>query len=70
VEDGVNGFVVPRGDASALSKAINKILSDERLRNKLAVNARKSAEDNYKIESIVNKIESYYYDIFNMRFAN
>ena len=70
VKDGVNGFVIPRGNASALSQAINKILFDKNLKNSLAENARKSAEENYRIESIVNKIESYYYEIYNMRSAH
>jgi len=70
INNGVNGLVINRDDSNALTEAIKNILSDENLKKSLAQNARKSAEDNFRIESIVNKIESYYFDIINMRQKN
>jgi glycosyltransferase involved in cell wall biosynthesis len=70
VKNGVNGLVINRDDSKALTEAIINILSDEALKKSLAQNARKSAEDNFRIESIVDKIESYYFDIINMRQKN
>ncbi len=70
VQDGVNGIVISRGDAKGLSNAIKNIFGNEELKKKLAKNARISAENNFRIESIVDKIESYYYDAINKRSEN
>jgi glycosyltransferase involved in cell wall biosynthesis len=70
IKNGINGLVINRDDPKALAEAIISILSDEKLKKSLAENARKSAEENYRIESIVSKIESYYFDIINSRNRN
>jgi len=67
VKNGVNGIVINRGDSKALSDCIIKILSNEHFKNSISENARKSADENFRIESIVNKLESYYYDILKKR---
>jgi glycosyltransferase involved in cell wall biosynthesis len=43
VEDGVNGLLVPTGDAPALADAIVRVLSDAALARSLADGARASA---------------------------
>lgn len=45
IEDGVNGLLVPVGDAFALSDAFRKILSDTELAEKLGENAHNVAQD-------------------------
>ncbi len=40
VQDGVNGFVVPERDSAALAQALQKILSDPTLREKMSQHAR------------------------------
>lgn len=40
VEDGVTGFLVPKGDAKALEKAIRRLLGDEILAQAIGKNAR------------------------------
>ncbi len=42
IENGVNGLIVPSGDAEALRKAIKSILSDQRFAEKLSNNAKKA----------------------------
>ena len=42
VQDGLNGFIVPERDAAALAGAIDRLLSNGRLRREMSVNARKS----------------------------
>lgn len=44
IEDGVNGILVPVGDAYALSDAFRRILADEEYAHKLAENASKITE--------------------------
>ncbi len=45
IEDGVNGLLVPVGDAFALSDAFRKILSDAEFANKLGEKAHSIAQD-------------------------
>jgi GalNAc-alpha-(1->4)-GalNAc-alpha-(1->3)-diNAcBac-PP-undecaprenol alpha-1,4-N-acetyl-D-galactosaminyltransferase len=45
ITDGVNGLNVPIADVTELTKAMNTLISDENLRNKLAENAKKIRED-------------------------
>lgn len=44
VEDGVNGLIVPRGDACALAAAMRRLVLDRSLRERLAAGAAASAE--------------------------
>jgi D-inositol-3-phosphate glycosyltransferase len=44
VEDGVNGFLVPSGDAQALAEKLRMVLCDAELRQRLATNARLSTQ--------------------------
>ena len=41
VQSGVNGFVVPERDSEALARAIDRILSDDKLREQMSANARR-----------------------------
>ncbi len=45
IEDGVNGLLVPVGDAYALADAMRKLLSDKELAHKIGENARKLAKE-------------------------
>jgi glycosyltransferase involved in cell wall biosynthesis len=47
VTDGVNGVLVPRGDADALRAAIERLLGDDMLRATLASNARAAVEQKF-----------------------
>jgi glycosyltransferase involved in cell wall biosynthesis len=41
VQSGVNGFVVPERDTAALSQAMERILSDDKLGQEMCQNARR-----------------------------
>jgi glycosyltransferase involved in cell wall biosynthesis len=41
VQSGVNGFVVPERDSESLAQAIDRILSDDKLREQMSANARR-----------------------------
>lgn len=45
IEDGVNGLLVPQHDAAAMRDAIQKLLDNSELRERLGANARKFAEE-------------------------
>jgi len=60
IEDGVHGLLVEAEDDTALHNAIKKLLGDNKLRRKLAENARLKAKDfsvNYTIEATVKLLE-------------
>lgn len=63
IENGVNGYIVPVEDSEALAVAMNKILSDEDLQEKMAKNNLKKIQDyTYEqsakmIYEIINKVK-------------
>jgi len=50
VSDGVNGFVVPVGDASAAATAVGELLNDTKLWNRQSVAAREIYQDRFSEE--------------------
>ena len=56
ITDGLNGLLVPVGDAEAMAQAILRLLSHEPLRKQLAEKGRKRAKD-FKVEKMVSKYE-------------
>jgi len=55
VKDGVNGFLVPVRDASALEKAMEKFILHPELIPKFGLASRKIAEEKYDVHK-VNKV--------------
>lgn len=55
VEDGINGFVVPLFDVSSLATAIEKLLEDSDLCQKMGCEGRKKAIDEFEISKIIDK---------------
>lgn len=60
VRDGIDGVLVPPGDAPALAHAIERLLSDDRLRESLGTSARARAIENYGVDQVVDRLESIY----------
>jgi glycosyltransferase involved in cell wall biosynthesis len=56
VEDGVNGLLVPAGDAAALAAAIRRFFSDDALRARLRAAAAPSV-DRYGRELLYGELE-------------
>lgn len=58
IEEGVNGLLVPVGDVDAMSKAMDRLLSDEDLRKSLSKNAKEILNrcDIEKIASLWGKV--------------
>lgn len=61
-EDGVTGIQVPPGNASDLMVAIEKIIQNDDLRNKMGLAARKRFEKHFTAESMIAAYEKYYFD--------
>ncbi len=62
ITDGVNGLLVPPGDAQALAKALARVAGDTQLREQLGRKARLRAET-FRIEGTVAALEQVYEDI-------
>jgi len=62
VEDGVQGFVVPPGDANALKQAVSRLLDDRALRERMGRAARERVEERYGWDTIFDR---YYAHLFN-----
>jgi glycosyltransferase involved in cell wall biosynthesis len=60
IEDGVNGLLVPAGDAHALAAAVSSLLADEGRRLKLAAQARRSARERFSPERMFEETERVY----------
>jgi glycosyltransferase involved in cell wall biosynthesis len=61
VQDGVNGLVVPPGNAKAMSSAIIRLIEDDNLRHKLQENAYVMAVNNLSFEHLMDKMINLYY---------
>jgi glycosyltransferase involved in cell wall biosynthesis len=50
VEDNVNGLLAPPGDPKALASALAALVRDRSLRQRLAVQARRTYEERFRFE--------------------
>jgi len=62
-EDNISGLVFRNGSVSELSAAIEKLITDEELRSRLAAGARKRAEEYFDSGSCTEKMISYYREV-------
>jgi glycosyltransferase involved in cell wall biosynthesis len=60
VDDGVTGLLVPAADASALARAIGRLLHDEPLREALGNASRLRARSRFSLEATVRETERLY----------
>jgi len=60
VEDGVTGFVVPKGDATALAAALDKLLSDPALRERMGRAGRERALARFDWMGVAERFELLY----------
>jgi glycosyltransferase involved in cell wall biosynthesis len=63
VEDGVTGFLVPKGDSHAMANRITQLLLDESLRLKMGQAASVIAQQKFSLERQVNEYLSWYTEI-------
>lgn len=52
VKDGVTGYLVPEGDTEALANRLQKVMTDDAMRNRMGKAAREASE-RYSVESVM-----------------
>ena len=57
---GHNGFLIPRNDTEAFSYALESLLSDDRLRRRMAANSRRMFEEHFTVEQMLRKTFNFY----------
>jgi glycogen synthase len=62
VEDGRNGLVVPPGDASALARALSRLLDDPELQARLGAHASATAEE-FDVTPVTRRHASYFEEV-------
>jgi glycosyltransferase involved in cell wall biosynthesis len=56
IRDGVNGLLFPRGDAAALTEAIDLLEEDRPLCRRLAAQGRRTAQERFSLERMVDHL--------------
>jgi L-malate glycosyltransferase len=67
VEDGVTGLLVPPGDAGALARAINRLLSDPDLAARLGQSGREFVRRRFSMDAMVRATERLYHTLLEKR---
>lgn len=63
IDDGVDGLLVPPGDAEALAAAMRRLLDDPELRGQLAAQARAKVEERFSPTAMANGVEATYEEL-------
>lgn len=65
LQDGVNGLIFASEDARMLAKKILRVSSDQELRNELSQAARKTVENKFSLDRMVDEIEDSFSQLLN-----
>lgn len=60
VRDGLDGFVFPLGDSSALAAALEKLIADETLRHTMGRSARRRVEEEFTMDIMIQHFAEWY----------
>jgi glycosyltransferase involved in cell wall biosynthesis len=66
IKNNETGLLVPEKDSQALADAIEKVLKDEKLRNRLAENRYKYVRENFTLPKIAEKMANIYQKALKM----
>ena len=62
IQDGVNSYIAPVGNARELAEKVKRILADTDLRRQMAINSRRIFEEKFNISSAVKRMQDVYID--------
>lgn len=63
VRENLNGFLVPRQDATALAEALKKLIDDAELRRNMGEQSRQRAEQEFSLEVVIGQTLALYREI-------
>jgi glycosyltransferase involved in cell wall biosynthesis len=63
VEDGVTGFLAPRGDVAGLASCLDRLLTDPGLRSTMGTAAARRARERFHARHILRQVESLYVEL-------
>ena len=65
IEDGVNGYIIPKNDTKIISEKIQELMKNPQLYLQMGKNYKKKAEEIYSIDIVSKKTYSVYKKILN-----
>lgn len=65
VKEDVTGLLVPPRDPHALAKAVNRLLNDKDLGDRLGQNAKQDVESRFDYDRAIDQVESVYFDVLS-----
>jgi glycosyltransferase involved in cell wall biosynthesis len=60
IEDGLNGMLVPGGDAGALASALQRLSNDAGMRRELGLAGRRRVHEHFSIERVGSEVAEVY----------
>lgn len=60
IKSGENGWLIQSDDAEGLARALNELLSDSALRNRVGLAARQTVVENFSLQSQAHRLEQLY----------
>jgi len=70
VDDNINGFLVPVKSTKELAEALAKLIDDPKLRKTMGKASRIKAEEEFNIDSVIEKHLEIYQDLLNLAYKS
>ena len=67
IDDGVTGRLLPTGDIHVVSKAILRLLEDDKMRDDMGKAARRRAEEVFDVRKNTRLLESVYAELLGQK---
>ena len=63
IQNEENGIIINPSDKDSMQKYLIRLIEDKQLRNKLSKNARKTIEEKFNIEMVIEKLMEIYKNV-------